>query len=106
MRLIFITAALVMFSGMASAHAPRLFTATNPEEASGFKDLADCEKALTGLTEGTRKAHAAEQGMQRGSLFNRTRGNLSRCEMHDGEPLIVVYPPELGEKGMPPGVSK
>ena len=66
----------------ATASAPAVFVLTSAEKASGFQSLAECEQAL-----GT----AGKQGL-RGSRFNRTAGNVSRCEVVDGEPLIVVYP--------------
>jgi hypothetical protein len=64
--------------------------ATNPERASAFSDLAQCNDAL-GRAE-TREALNGKPRILRGSLFNRAAGNTSHCEMVDGEPMIVVYP--------------
>lgn len=74
--------ALSTLSPPATASAPAVFVLTSAEKASGFQSLAECEQAL---------GSAGEQGL-RGSRFNRTAGNPSRCEIVAGEPLIVVYP--------------
>ena len=63
--------------------------ATNAEQASGFVDLADCQKAIGG---GPVKAGSNERAAQAGSAFNRAAGNLTRCELVKGEILVVVYP--------------
>lgn len=70
--------------------APRIFAATLADTDAGFKTLADCEIALRGS--GEVRARANAHSAQRGTLFNRTNGNISRCEMVHGEPTIVVYP--------------
>ena len=66
--------------------------ATLPERDSAFATLAECEQSLVPANESAGAALAPGQGTPRGSLFNRTAGNTSRCEMVDGEPLIIVTP--------------
>jgi hypothetical protein len=62
------------------------------EKASGFKSLAECEQTLAGSGLYSLKNLGGERSVVRGSVFNRAAGNLSRCEMIGGEPLIVVVP--------------
>jgi hypothetical protein len=62
------------------------------EKASGFKNLAECEKILGRPDSRRQKTLGNKRSVLRGSLFNRAAGNISRCEMIDGEPLIVVIP--------------
>lgn len=76
-----------------SATPTRIFVATNPEMASGFKDLAECQKSI-GVSPGVAKA--TDAGRQ-GTAFNRAHGNTSRCEIINGEALVVVYPAELAD---------
>lgn len=88
---IFLVAALPI---TAVAHGREVVSATNPEAFPGHRNLADCERSLgppdkTGL---------------RGTLFNRTRGNTSRCEIIHGEPQIVVY--VKGQKPKVPNRTK
>jgi len=71
---------------------------TNPESASGFESRAECETAIAAGLGRDRKNVGARSGRaeyRAGSLFNRARGNLSRCETGDGEYQIVVYPARL-----------
>ena len=93
MRNLALAATMMMLPVSVSANAPSIFVATNAEKASGFRDLADCQKSLEGPDQASRKAVADKQDGRRGSLFNRTQENTSRCEMVHGEALIVVYPP-------------
>lgn len=69
---------------------PGPVAATNPERESAYRDLADCRAQL----ERTRRSRAAHSGaaVSVGSWFNVVRGNVSRCEIVEGEPVIVVYP--------------
>jgi len=60
--------------------------ATLGERSSGFSDLAECRAALGG------------DQAPRGSVFNRAHGNISRCEMIEGEARIVVIPRGHGAK--------
>ena len=76
----------------AIASGPAIFAATLSETVNGFKNLATCETVLRGPDKHDDKALAERPGGQRGSLFNRTQGNVSRCEMVQGEAVIVVYP--------------
>ncbi len=73
----------------AVANGREIVSATNPQASPGHRDLADCERSL---------GSPDKLGL-RGTLFNRTRGNTSRCEIIHGEPQIVVY-----VKGEKPGV--
>ena len=75
---------------------PVIFQATNPEAALAYRTMAECELALGPPADGTSEA-GVDQGERRGSRFNRLAGNISRCEMVDGEPVITVYP--TGRKG-------
>jgi len=72
---------------------------TNPELADGFMSRRACEQALGDPGNDPRsdqgKATTArlENSLERsGSAFNRSRGNMSRCELVDGEYLILVIP--------------
>ena len=38
------------------------------------------------------KSRSARHQQARGTVFNRAAGNTTRCEMVDGEPMIVVIP--------------
>lgn len=62
------------------ASARDIVSATNPEALPGHRNLADCEASLG----------AADKTGLRGTVFNRLRGNISRCEIIQGEPQIVV----------------
>ena len=81
----FLVAALAMttFSAQVPAGDRVVFAMTNAETAAGFETLADCEQAL---------GEPDQRTGLRGSLFNREAGNISRCELVDGEALVVVYP--------------
>ena len=83
MIILFVALALLAPPLPTQAASPVIFQATNPEAASEYKTMAECELALG-------------QGERRGSRFNRSVGNISRCEMVDGEPMITVYP--VGQK--------
>ena len=84
--------AVAMSPFPANADDLAIFVATSAEKASGFETLAECEVALG--ASGTDQGNSLDgQGAGfRGSLFNRNAGNTSRCEVVDGEALIVVYP--------------
>ena len=89
----FVTAfALAALPLPAIAHPPGIFEATLAKKDAGFKTLAECEKAIGHPAKLQQKSHVAKTDNMRGSLFNRTAGNITRCEMVDGEPLIVVTP--------------
>lgn len=91
MRKFTVAILLAALTAPAAASAQEPVSATNPESAAGYRDLADCERSLeaAGKTQGS--AGAQREKSPRGTLFNRTRGNISRCEMVHGEPLVVVY---------------
>jgi len=76
----------------ALAHPAGVFEATLPETEAGLRTLADCETAIAPLVELRAKPRGAKHSAVRGSRFNRAAGNTTRCEMIDGEPLIVVIP--------------
>lgn len=84
--------AMMSLSVPVAATDPTVFVAVSAEKASGFETLAECEEALGGPDEQLGNARADQQTSPRGSRFNRTAGNISRCEVVEGEPLIVVYP--------------
>jgi len=92
MRVLAMALALTMLPVPAIAATPDIFEAILSEKASGFRDMAECQKALGDEALERGDANAGKQEAPRGSHFNRTRGNISRCEMFEGEPLIVVYP--------------
>jgi hypothetical protein len=71
---------------------PAPVSAVLGENASGFKNLGDCEQTLDGPSRHSAKKIGNKRGTRRGSMFNRAAGNMSRCEMIEGEPLIVVIP--------------
>lgn len=62
------------------------------EKDMGFKTLAECEQTIGRPERQRRDARAAKRGALRGSLINRAAGNITRCALVDGEPLIVVTP--------------
>lgn len=64
---------------------PAPLVAINAEKATGFRDLAECRKAIG--------AESRQETSSRfvGTLVNRAYGNRTRCEMVGGEPLVVVY---------------
>ena len=66
--------------------------ATLAERATPFATLAECEESLAPALTRSAKELAARLDVRRGSLFNRTAGYTSRCEIIDGEPQIVVIP--------------
>ena len=84
--------AVAMSPFLPSADEPAIFVATNAEKASGFETLADCELALGDAGPDQGGALNSDGAGPPGSRFNRNAGNISRCEIVDGEPLIVVYP--------------
>jgi hypothetical protein len=81
--------ALTTIPLQAPARDAGVFVAVNAEKASGFKSLGECEAAL-GRDKQDRRAD--KKSGPRGSVFNRKAGNRTRCEMVEGEPLVVVYP--------------
>ena len=83
--------ALIALPISANAAASPPVAATSAERASGFRDLADCQGTLDGAP-GSGQADADKTTRAAGTLFNRAHGNISRCEMVEGEALIVVYP--------------
>ncbi len=95
MRTFSIASALAILP-MPAIAGPTIFVATLGETANGFKDLAECEIALRASTKNgqalANQSHPVASSVARGSLFNRTHGNASRCETVQGEPVIVVYP--------------
>ena len=88
---LFVAFALVSLAVPATAAGPVIFQATNADRVTGFRTMADCEVAL-GRPVPTHARASADRSALRGTAFNRRAGNLSRCEMVNGEPLIVVYP--------------
>ena len=85
--------ALVSIAVPAAAAAPPtvIFQATSADRATGFRSMAECEAAL-GRSIATRAREAAGRQELRGTAFNRRAGNITRCEMIEGEPVVVVYP--------------
>ena len=75
----------------ATALPAGVFVAILAEKASGFKTLAECEQAIA-LAPKVEQERLVRLESNRGSLFNRAAGNTTRCEIVDGEPLIVVVP--------------
>lgn len=96
MRNLFVAFALASLPLPALAAHPIIFQATSADKASGFKTMAECEAAL-GRPAKRRGKAAKGTSSQRGTIFNRTAGNVSRCEMVAGEPQVTVYP--TGQKG-------
>jgi len=91
MRNLFAALALASLSFPAIAARPVIFQATNPEKASGFRTIAECKAALG--PPATHRGKASDRTSElRGTMFNRTAGNVSRCELVAGEPYMVVYP--------------
>ena len=89
--------ALVALAAPGSAAPPVIFEATSADRATGFRTMAECEAAL-GPAIAVRAPNARDKRMARGTAFNRRAGNVSRCEMVAGEPLIVVYPMRIGAR--------
>ncbi len=75
-----------------SAQGPTVFVATAAERTSGFKDLADCQRTIAATPQRDAKVQSGKHDGGHGSVFNRTQGNITRCEMIEGEALVVVYP--------------
>ncbi len=94
MRNLALALALAVLPLPAIAKSPDVFVAILSETADGFDNLTECEAVLRGARKGALVGSPRQlaPGAQAGSLFNRTHGNLSRCEMVQGEPSIVVYP--------------
>ena len=92
MQILTVACALAMLSNGALAQKPNVVVATNPEMASGFRSLAECELSLgpPGQLQGAPLAGAPNT--LRGTAFNRAAGNTSRCEVIQGEHMVVVYP--------------
>ncbi len=91
MAIIALVFALASLPLPAMALPAGITVATLGEKASAFETLAECEEALGPLDSQGRTPLAAQDGL-RGSQFNRAAGNTSRCEIVDGEPLIIVTP--------------
>lgn len=91
MRKIALIVALISLPAAGLAENAGPVAATNAEKATGFRDLAECQSALE-ATRRTRDGSNPAAPRPTGSLFNRAQGNMSRCEMVQGEALIVVYP--------------
>lgn len=91
MRNLLVAFALLSLPVSALAARPVIFEATSADKASGFRSMAECDAALGLPVRQRGKADVANGGV-RGSMFNRAKGNISRCELVDGEPMIVVYP--------------
>lgn len=85
MRTLLVAFALLSLPVSALAAHPVIFEATSADKASGFRSMAECESALGRSV--TYRGRAV-----RGSMFNRAKGNISRCELIAGELMIVVYP--------------
>ena len=83
--------AVATLTSPVGTQTPKMVSATNPESASGFRDLAHCEEPIGGLEEPLGKASTRKDSSRLGSRFNRAAGNLSRCESIDGEYLVVIY---------------
>ena len=79
----------------AIAQPPAVFVAVLAEQATGFATLAECERAIARKPKLTANQRLARHGANRGSLFNRIKGNTTRCEMVGGEALTVVVPKGL-----------
>lgn len=88
---LFVALALVSLSFPALAARPVIFEATSADKASAFRTMVECEAAL-GPSAKHRGKTAIGASELRGTLFNRTAGNVSRCEWVAGDPYIVVYP--------------
>ena len=87
-----LTLVLAMLPLPSFAHPPRIAVATLSETASGFKNLAECERTLRGSDDPKTRSETADRNGQLGSLFNRRAGATSVCQIVQGEPQIVVYP--------------
>lgn len=98
MRNLIVAFALTTLPYPAIANDPGIVVATNPEKASGFRNLAECHEALGGSDKLQGKMIGDEPNRLHGSMFNRTAGNTSRCEIVHGEALIVVYPKGYEER--------
>lgn len=90
MQNIALLVAVLTLASPGYARKPQAVIATNPEKETAFTDLAECRQALAAPRKTNPTAVAG--GPSEGSLFNRAQGNISRCELVDGEALIVVYP--------------
>jgi hypothetical protein len=83
---------LLPLSVAAIGKSPAPVVATNAEKANGFSDLNECQAALEGSRKSGHGGAAGTPSGLTGSMFNRARGNVSRCEIFHGEAVIVVYP--------------
>ena len=92
MRVVVMAFAAVSLSVPAAARPPGVFVAILAEHASGFSSLADCERTIARQPRPGHGQRIGKDKTARGSLFNRAAGNITRCEMVNGEPLIVVIP--------------
>ncbi len=85
----------IVFASITSsvcAQNPAVMVATNPERASGFKGLTDCQKNIAATRERDAMVRNGKPNTGQGTVFNRTHGNITRCEMVEGEAMVVVYP--------------
>lgn len=89
--------ALILGTAQAPPARPVIFEATSADRATGFRTLAECEAAL-GPAVAIRVRATTGKRLVRGTAFNRRAGNVSRCEIVGGEPLIVVYPTGLASR--------
>ncbi len=87
-----ILALLASVATSVSAQGPAVFVATTAERASGFKDLADCQRNIAATPQRDAKVQSGKHDGGHGSVFNRAHGNVTRCEMVEGEAMVVVYP--------------
>lgn len=97
MRILFVAFALMSlpFPALAGPR-PVVFEATSADKASGFRSMAECEAALGLPAEHRGKADVGKNA-SRGSSFNRAAGNISRCEIIEGQPVLIVYPNDRRE---------
>jgi len=95
MRILFVAFALMALPVLA-APVPVIFEATSADKASGFRSMAECEAALGLPAEHRGKADVGKNA-SRGSSFNRAAGNISRCEIIEGQPVLIVYPNDRRE---------
>ncbi len=78
----FLTFLMLVAPLVPAAAAPAPVSAVLGERNSEFTTLAQCNDAI-----GYRSDDAPS-----GSVYNRRQGNVTRCEMIDGVPHVIVYP--------------
>ncbi len=78
----FLTLLMLVAPAVPAAAAPAPVSAVLGERNSEFATLAQCNDAI-----GYRSDNAPS-----GSVYNRRQGNVTRCEMVDGVPYVIVYP--------------